>query len=140
MIVYEVVVEEATVSLRPNSVSLTTSPYDAMVIVGSEGDACHEMVTDVLLIKVTRRFVGGAGTGRAAWERECGVFVEHFMSLTNKFCIVKAVHKHLSTRTIEIEKHEREKAGMFPAVKFMIISKGRVQQLLFVKEWNRRCC
>ena len=61
MNVYEVVVEEATVSLRPNSVSLTTSLYDAMVIVETGGGACHEMVTDVLLIKVTRRFVGGAG-------------------------------------------------------------------------------
>ena len=67
---YEVVVEEATVSLRPNSVSLTTSLYDAMVIVGSGGGACHEMVTDVLLMRVTWRFVGDAGTGRATCEKE----------------------------------------------------------------------
>ena len=33
--------------------SLITSLYDAMVIVGSGGGGCHEMVTDVLLIKVT---------------------------------------------------------------------------------------
>ena len=50
---YEVVVEEATVSLRPNRVSLMTSLYDAMVIVGSGGGGCHEMVTDVLLMRVT---------------------------------------------------------------------------------------
>ena len=62
-------------SLRPNSVSLTTSLYDAIVTVGSGGGACHEMVTDVLLMKVTRRFVGGAGTGRAACERENVVFL-----------------------------------------------------------------
>ena len=54
-----------------------------MVTVGSGGGACHEMVTDVLLMRVTWRFVGGAGTGTAAWERECGIFVELFMSLTN---------------------------------------------------------
>ena len=58
---YEVVVEEATVSLRPNSVSLTTSLYDAIVTVGSAGGACHEMFTDVLLMRVTWRLAGGAG-------------------------------------------------------------------------------
>ena len=50
--------------------SLTTSLYDAIVTVGSVGGACHEMVTDVLLMRVTWRFVGGAGTGRAMCERE----------------------------------------------------------------------
>ena len=118
--VYEVVVDEATVSLRPNSVSLTTSLYDAMVIVGSELGACHEMLTDVLLIKVTRRVVGGAGTGRAAWERMLAIsYIRYFcfMSLTNKFC---TIHKHLSTRTII---HEREKAVVFAAVKFVMVSK-----------------
>ena len=68
MNVYEVVVEEATVSLRPNSVSLTTSVYDVIVTVGSGGGACHEMFTDVLLMRVTWRFVGGAGTEVPAWE------------------------------------------------------------------------
>ena len=77
MNVYEVVVEEATVSLRPNSVSLTTSLYDAMVIVGSKGGACHEMVTDVLLIKVTWRLVGGAGTEVPACQ--CGFYKQLIM-------------------------------------------------------------
>ena len=91
------------------------------------------MLTDVLLIKVTRRFVGGAGTGRAAWERMLAIsYIRYFcfMSLTNKFC---TIHKHLSTRTII---HEREKAVVFAAVKFVMVSKRQ----LFVKEWNRKCC
>ena len=41
--------------------SLTTSLYDAIVTVETGGGACHEMVTDVLLVRVTRRFVGGIG-------------------------------------------------------------------------------
>ena len=65
------------------------------------------------------------------------------------YVIVKAVHKHLSTKTIEIEKHEREKAGEFAAVKLMIISKGqcttmyeRVEQkvLLTFILWQQRTC
>ena len=66
-----------------------------MVIVGSGGGACHEMVTDVLLIKVTCRFVGGAGTGRAAWERMLAIsYRRYFFAFAAvKFMMVSKILK-----------------------------------------------
>ena len=38
------------------------------------------MVTDVLLIKVTRRFVGGAGTGRTVQEQILAIsYMRYFL-------------------------------------------------------------
>ena len=55
------------------------------------------MVTDVLLIKVTRRLVGGAGTGRTVWVQTLAIsYIYHVLFVAFaavKFMMVSKIIK-----------------------------------------------